>query len=116
MIVLSRTEFMDLKRPCVYWFLDQNKIPLYIGASEQGLERVFKREKSARNTPAGRYTALQKFAFVRVVFFASRQEAFAYEEAEIHRWHPGSQKCCVCNKIQMTQKTAKNHDKGITPN
>lgn len=65
-MIFSKQELRDLNRPCVYVFLD-HEIPLYVGYSAHGLERVFQHRSHSR--------WWKEFTKVTVTFYDTPWEA-----------------------------------------
>jgi predicted GIY-YIG superfamily endonuclease len=79
---------LDLKstfKPCVYYILDENKHPIYIGASKNGLRRIY---TAPQTTEVYRALAFEEGCFATVVFFETEEDAFVEERKQIKYWKP----------------------------
>ncbi len=90
----NKEQWAQVRKPCVYWFLDKNKNPLYIGFGERGFCRVFSDRELQWHT--SRKEAVLNCDSVEVEFFDDKTQAYNRETEEIHKWHPKNQYCSVC--------------------
>ena len=78
-------ELGEVTKPCVYYLLDANKIPIYIGCSSVGLLRVFSTGSSYEPL---RRRAFDEATFATVVFFDDMGKAREWEKREIWSFRP----------------------------
>lgn len=78
-------DMTKVTKPCVYYLLDANRIPLYIGCSTVGLLRVFSTGSSYEPL---RKRAFDEATFASIVFFEDIDKAREWERKEIWTFRP----------------------------
>jgi excinuclease UvrABC nuclease subunit len=91
-VILSKEEWCQFRKPCVYKFIDGLGNPIYIGFGRHGYDRVF---NGPSQKHLNRETAKDVCSSVQVEFFDTHQEANDAENLEIHKYHPIYNKCCT---------------------
>ena len=111
----NKDELDAVSKPCVYQFLDENKLPLYIGYSQYGYARVFNRPPVKNLYTKNRLKAVETASFLDITFFDSAEEARVREKELIHNLHPQYNRCAICWK-QTKEKQVIFTDRVIAAN